>query len=203
MTPQNPSQDSVLARKYGMDSLEHKVQNKVALQEELGWSAEPKRPMVCIPTGVSDALGGELLKEILPGLVTLPIEILILGKGGAAYGEYLTEITKKHKNRVAIIPNDATHISRMFAASDIALFLVDPADLKEVDTALQFGVIPVCPKTDAVDAYNPNQESGEGFIYDKITMWHCFGALVRALETYRFPFDWKTIQKHCMERASK
>ena len=39
----------------------------------------------------------------------------------------------------------------------------------------------------------------KGFMFEKITVWHAFAAVVRALETYRFPFDWKTIQKHCMQ----
>lgn len=194
-------QNSAIARTYGADSLEHKAQNKVALQEELGWTAEPKRPMICLPTGVSDQLGGELLKEVLPGLLSLPVEIVILGKGSASYGTYLTDIAKKNSHRIAIIANDEENISRMFAAADIALFLTDPSDMTELTEALRYGVIPVCPKNDAVDAYNPNQESGEAFPYDKETMWHCFAAVVRALETYRFPYDWRTIQKHCMEKG--
>ncbi|HVW66790.1 MAG TPA: hypothetical protein VHA78_03595 [Candidatus Peribacteraceae bacterium] len=185
------------------DLLDQKAQAKVQLQKELGWTAEAKRPVICIPTGVSDALGGELLKEVLPGLLAMPVEILILGKGSASYGEYLTDIAKKYSSRVAIIPNDDKHITHLFAASDMALFLTDPSDMAELKTALQYAVIPVCPQTDSVDAYNPNQESGEAFLYEKLTVWHCFAAVVRALETYRFPYDWRTIQKHCIERASR
>ncbi len=203
MTTLTPATDSAIAKKYAVDSLEQKVHNKTALQEELGWAAEPKRAMVCLPTGMSDALGGELLKELIQGLLSLPVEIVILGKGTAAYGEYLTEIAKEHSHRIAIVPNDEKHIRKMFAAADMALFLTDASDLPELEAALCYGTIPLCPVTKKIRAYDPNQESGEGFLYDKLTVWHAFGALVRALETFRFPYDWRTIQKSCMERAAK
>lgn len=202
MTPLSPSANGAIARSYGSDTVEYKVQNKTALQEELGWAAEPKRPIVCIPTGMSDKLGGQLLKELIPGLLELPVEILILGKGSAEYGKMLTELANEHSHRIAIIPNDDEAIAKMYAGSDITLFLSDASNLPELTLALRYGAVPVAPKTNVFTDYNPNQESGEGFLYDKLTVWHCFGGLIRALETYKFPFDWKTIQKHGMEKAS-
>jgi starch synthase len=192
--------NSAIAHPYGIHSLEHKVQNKVLLQEELGWPAEPKRPMVCLPTGISDKLGGELLKEILPGLLSLPIELVILGKGSASYGSYLTQVAKEHPHRIAIISNDERSVHKMFAAADMALFLADPTTMSELQTALHYAAIPVCPATKVISSYDPNQEHGEAFFYEKPTVWHSFAAIVRALETFRFPFDWRTIQKHCMEK---
>lgn len=203
MTTLSPSTDTAIAKKYAADTLELKAQNKIALQEEWGWMPEAKRPMICLPTGMSDKLGGELLKELIPGLLSLPVEIVILGKGSAAYGEYLTAIAKEHSHRIAIVPNDEKHIRKMFAAADIALFLTDATDLPELEAALCYGTVPVCPLTKKIHAYNPNQESGEAFLYDTLTVWHAFGAIVRALETFRFPYDWRTIQKSCMERAAK
>ncbi len=202
MTTLSPSTDSAIAKKYGADSLEHKSQNKEALQEELGWTPEPKRAMICIPTGVSEKLGGELLKDLMPGLLALPLEIVILGKGSAEFGEYLTDMSREHDQRIAIIPNDEKHIRKMFAAADMALFLTDPTGLPELEAALHYGTVPVCPHTKRIKGYDPNQESGEGFFIDKMNMWQCFAAIVRALETFRFPYDWRTIQKNGMQRAA-
>jgi glycogen synthase len=150
---------------------------------------------------VSDKLGGSLLKDLLPGLLELPVEILILGKGPASYGSMLTELSKEQAHRVAIIPNDDKSIDAMYAAADIALFLSDASQMPELAHALRFGTVPVAPTTKVIGDYNPNQESGEGFLYAKATVWHCFAAIVRALETYKFPFDWRTIQKHGMAKV--
>lgn len=198
MTPSSTA-DKAIARPYDATTLEYKVQNKTALQEELGWAAEPKRAVVCIPMGVSDALGGKLLEEVLPGLLELPVEILILGKGSASYGQMLTTLAKEHKHRVAIIPNDPKMIAKMFAASDMALFLCQSAGSQELTQALAYGTVAVTPAGLNIHDYNPNQESGNAFVYQKENVWHCYGALVRALETFKFPYDWKTIQKECMQ----
>jgi starch synthase len=203
MTNLSPSTDSTIAKKYGSETLENKSQNKESLQEELGWAPESKRAMICIPTGVSEKLGGELLKELMPGLLALPLDVVILGKGSTSYGEYLTEMSHEHDQRIAIVPNDEKHIRKMFAAADMALFLTDATDLPELDAALQYGTVPVCPHTKKIKSYDPNQESGEGFFIDKLTVWHSFAAIVRALETFRFPYDWRTIQKSAMQRAGK
>jgi starch synthase len=197
MTNFSPSTDKTITRPYGVETLEYKVQNKTALQEELGWPAEPKRALLCIPTGVSDQLGGKLLQELIPGLLELPVEILILGKGSASYGKMLTELAKEHNHRIAIIPHDEGAIRKMLAASDIGLFLTKDAD-DEIAACLRYGTIPVGPACDALQDYNPNQESGNSFVYKKENVWHAFAGVVRALETYKFPFDWKTIQKHGM-----
>ena len=54
-------------------------------------------------------------------------------------------------------------------------------------------------KSKILQNYNPVQESGTSFLYDKDNHWQCFAAIVRALETFIFPFDWRTIQKQCIK----
>ena len=199
----SPSYDNKIARRYSASSLEHKVANKTALQKELGWMAEPKRALVCLPAGMTDQLGGALLEEMLPGILAMPLELLILGKGPAKYGSLFTDLAKNHKHKVAIIPAEEEAIRKMYAAADMALFFKDPSSLPELKHCLEYGVVPVAPESKHFEQYDPIQESGFAFLYDtgneKQILWHCFAALVRALETHRFPFDWRTIQRHGME----
>ncbi len=194
-----PATDQKIAQRYTALSLEKKGKNKTSLQEELGWPAENKRPVLCLPAGMSEQLGGTLLEEVLPGILSLDVELLILGKGSSHYGALFTELANKHSHRVAIIPNDEVAIRKMYAAADMALFLADPSGGSEVEEALQYGVVPIAPTTNALEDYNPVQEAGNAFLYPETNMWQCFGGIIRAIETHKFPFDWRTIQKHCME----
>ena len=41
--------------------------------------------------------------------------------------------------------------------------------------------------------YHPNEETGNSFTYPSTNPWDIFMALVRAHETYRFPYDWQHI----------
>jgi len=199
MTTFSPEHDGSIAQKYSVKTLEQKVQNKTALQKKLGWPSEPKRPVVCLPVGMSDALGGELFMNVLPGLMELPIELLVLGKGSNSFGELFTKMQKEKSHRIAIIPAKDHDRSEMYAASDIALFFADPASLPELNHCLQYGVVPISPATPLLESYDPVQERGNAFTYEKLNQWHAFAALARALETFKFPFDWRTIQRHCMD----
>ncbi|OIO54146.1 hypothetical protein AUJ46_03960 [Candidatus Peregrinibacteria bacterium CG1_02_54_53] len=199
MTPLSPAYDTKIAWRYSARTIEHKVENKTALQKELGWPMEPKVPVVCLPAGMSDELGGALLKELLPGLLSMSLELLVLGKGNAAYGELFTELARERGHRIAIIPNEDDNLRKMLAASDIAFFLADPDSMPELTSCLQYGVVPIAPACKALNDYNPVQETGNAFLAPDETSWLLFASLVRALETFKFPFDWRTIQRHGME----
>ena len=195
----SPDIDDLLVRKYGPKNLEGKLANKLSLQEDVGWPEEPKQAIACLPAGMTDDLGGALLKELLPGLLSLPLQLVILGKGSASYGDLFTQLAKKSPHRIAILPSTEEAIHQMYAGSDLALFLSPCDKMQEVRQCMRYGTIPIGPTSKTLENYNPNQESGNAFTYEGENVWHCFAALVRALETYRFPFDWKTIQRHCME----
>ncbi|MDD4628828.1 MAG: hypothetical protein PHE68_05575 [Candidatus Peribacteraceae bacterium] len=201
MTPLSPLSDTKIAARYGVRNLEQKLENKKALQKELGWPMEAKVPLLCLPMGMSESLGGPLFKEVLPGLLSLPMEIVILGKGSSEFGEIFTKLATERGHRLAILPHDEGSIRKMYAASDMALFLTAPAETEEMKYCLTYGVVPIAPEGKPLEDYNPVQETGDSFLFSQLTAWHCFAAIVRAMETYKFPFDWRTIERHGMEKA--
>lgn len=203
MTVLSPAYDNKIVRKYSARTIEHKMENKTALQEELGWIAEPKQPVICLPAGITETLGGELLESVLSGLMELPISIVIRGRGSKKFGELFTKLSKSTPHRVAILPDDETSMRKMLAGSDIALFLADKDDEGMLENALRYGVVPVSLQREILDNYNPVQESGNAFVYDKPTHWQCFASVVRALETFKFPYDWRTIQRHAIESMDR
>ncbi len=202
MTILSPAYDNKIVRKYSARTIEHKMENKTALQEELKWIPEPKQPIVCLPTGITDELGGELLEKVLPGLLELPVGIVIRGRGSKKYGELFTKLSKSAGHRIAILPDDEESMRKMLAGSDVALFFSN-SDTETTENALRYGAIPVSLPSASLDNYNPVQESGNSFVYEEATMWQCYGSLVRALETFKFPYDWRTIQRHAIESMDR
>ncbi|OGJ54969.1 hypothetical protein A3D11_02630 [Candidatus Peribacteria bacterium RIFCSPHIGHO2_02_FULL_49_16] len=181
--------------------LETKVQKKIELQSGLGWPIEPRLPLLCIPTELTEDKGASLFQSVLPGLLSLPLQILVRGCGRESYGNYISKVQKEYEHKIAIIPNTEEALQNMHAAADMALFCSDPDGLPELSACLKAGIVPITSETQALDDYNPLQESGTAFFFTEKTPWHCFAAITRATETYRFPFDWKTIQKECMRNT--
>lgn len=194
----SPAYDNKILRKYSARTVEHKTENKTALQENVGWVDEPKQPIVCILSGMTDALGGELLENVMEGLLELPISLVIRGRGSKKYGEYFTKLAKTHSHRIAILQDDEAHLRAMLSGSDMAMFFSAPED-DDIQNALRYGTIPVSLSHDLLENYNPVQESGNAFVYEEATVWQSFASLVRALETFKFPHDWRTIQRNAME----
>jgi starch synthase len=195
-----PAYDNKIARKYSARTIEHKAANKAALQDLLGWPEEPKQPIVCLSTGMTDELGGPLLEQVINGILELPVALVIRGRGSKKYGKLFTQLQKRSPHRIAILGDDEENLRTMLAGSDIALFCSAKSG-DDIQLALRYGVIPVALPTDTLDDYNPVQETGNAFVYAEPSPWLCFASLARALETFKFPFDWRTIQRHAMESA--
>ncbi len=199
----SPAYDNKIARKYSARTIEHKMENKTVFQEERGWIAEPKQPIVCLPTGITDSLGGALLEQVLPGLLELPICIVIRGRGSKKYGDLFTKLSSGAAHRISIIPDDETNVRKMLAGSDIALFFSNHDDDAMLENCLRYGTVPISLPNEILENYNPVQESGNAFVYESANAWQCFSALVRALETCKFPYDWRTIQRHAIESMDR
>jgi hypothetical protein len=81
----------------------------------------------------------------------------------------------------------------------VVLFGKDENLLKK---AWKEGVVPITQAFDgSIVDYNPNTESGNAFIYENANHWEVFAAIVRACETYKFPYDWKFIVRSCTKSA--
>jgi glycogen synthase len=194
--PTSTRRASTLPTAFSAQDLTDKAEWKLAVQEEIGWAPDAKRAIICLPSGMTDELGGETLRALLPGLLTLPVALLIRGKGDASYGKVFAELEKRFPHRVHIMAD--ADAAKLLAASDMALFLTEPK-AETLKQCLGYGCIPVGPASEALEDYNPNQESGTAFTFEGETAWHPFAALVRALETFRFPYDWRTIMREAVE----
>lgn len=183
--------------------LDQKSAAKADLQKELGWEKQPRRAMLCLPAGMTDDLGGTLLEDVMAGLLSLPLQIVVIGKGSKEYGSYFSKLATDKPHKVAIVANDKTLIENVLTASDLALFCAPPGDSDDLQACLSHGVVPVSPASSMLTNYDPNQEAGNSFTYDQLTHWHCFAAAVRAMETYRFPYDFKTIQKNAIAMSDE
>lgn len=88
---------------------------------------------------------------------------------------------------------------KLLWASDMMLILSDTPE-KYLSDAWHNGVVPVTlSSAKDVSNYNPNKETGNGFTFDNENTWEIFAALVRALETFKFPYDWE----HIIRQAQK
>ncbi len=83
-------------------------------------------------------------------------------------------------------------IDRLLLAADMALVFSGHMEL--IQLLMNYGVVVLGEESSPLlEDYNPNHESGNAFTYKHKDAWGIFASIVRALETFRFPFDWRNL----------
>lgn len=82
------------------------------------------------------------------------------------------------------------------AANFFLTITVTHDDIDELRRACKYSVVPITHATLSVMTdYDPVREAGNSFTFKNINAWEIFGAVTRALETFRFPYDWGNLVK--------
>lgn len=193
----DPTTDTYLVSNYDKASIAKRIANKTAWQKAANLKTDKERLLmtVCLPFQQEEAV--KLLKELLPALKSLPVQLVVLQE---EEGFSLSE--EKDNLRIAKASLENLHLS--LAGSDLYLFL---AKAKRpgyaLGLSLKYGAVPVVPESETRNAllgdYDPVREKGAGFVYADASVWSLFAAIVRAVETYKLPYDWKGVQRNGME----
>jgi len=122
----------------------------------------------------------EKIKNILEGTACINMEVIILADSN------IDSFSIPH---VIFMPYSRVDRKNLLEAADMAIVL----PFNDVDEFLLNGIIPVSCQRDGLKDYNPNFETGNSFTYKDDSSWGIFAALVRAMETFKFPFDWRNI----------
>jgi len=202
----NPATDPHLVTRYDIDSLDRKVENKVALQREAKLTEDQSRPVVGIVSRLADQKGLDLLEPIVePLLNEAGVQLALLGTGEPHYHDFFRWIGERYPGQTAIaLTFDVGLAQRIFGGADILLMpsRYEPCGLGQM-IAMRYGTVPVVRRTgglaDTVSDYQPATGQGNGFVFGNYTSHACFAALVRAVEAFRRPDEWRRLQRRGME----
>ncbi len=196
----NPAYDNKIYQKYSKKTIENKIKNKESFLKDAGLPFEKKVPLICITYPLTDKNNLSIIKDIMNGILEQPVQIVLTGIGTDKYQKYFTDLAEKNGAKITIAANGEDEKRKIYAASDIILIpTLSEECAEETKIAMGYGVIPVTPQQNFAEDYNPNQERGNAFIYSKDSPWNLFATLIRAIETFRFPYDWKNIAAGAME----
>lgn len=190
----SPDTDRLIAHRYSLKDPKDRALNRTALMRELGWTQE-RHLVVFVPLALIDDAGHALLREVLPAFADHDIQVLVLGPGA-------TELP--HVQHVIARTGTEGLFRQALAGADVVLLpgLLVPRMLPQA-LAWRYGAVPVVPGESSIngmaDDYDPVLESGTSFLYRAGSVWSLHAALVRALETFRLPYDWHGVQRNGME----
>ena len=200
MTPpiKSPENDTVIFKQYSLKSIKDKQINKKELQKELKLKESQDLFLITVTTELTDSLKGEDVIIALQGLLEIGIQVVLRARGSKKYQKYAEELLKKYPNNFRIIDDNDECLRKMYAGGDASIFL-DFNNEEEIENCMRYGNIPVSVAHKDLEDFNAVEERGNAFIITKVSPWYIFEAVVRAKENFKFPYDWKNIQKACIE----
>jgi hypothetical protein len=173
-------------------SFEQKKKLKLALQKACEWTPDSKQALLVVP----EVQHSEMLTVLLPALASQNVQVLFCNPPA-----HIAKACEEYYH-LAALP-DTWSPAQALEAADMCLFVDDPSMHSELYTCLKHGAVPIAPATPSLRDYNPVQEKGNSFCYHKADSWSVFASVVRTLETYHFPYDYKIIQRQCNKDAAK
>lgn len=161
-------------------------QKKIAKQHTATYTTAPVPFLSDLPlTGFAAETESDLgfFVAMYEGMMAMKVPVILFLNGNI-------KVPSTFPSDVVIVRSRDAHYDEMWRACDMAFCLSEEA----VDNALDAMVVPLAPKKmPRLQNYDPNREKGNAFTFEKMNPWLMFAAMVRACETYRFPFDWKCI----------
>lgn len=199
MSTLSPAYDNKIYQKYSRKMLQNKEKNKISFCQDFGLNYNKKTPVLCLTFPLTEKNNLTLLQDIIRGLMEQDLVLAVTGIGTQKYQDFFTELAKEFPKRVAIVSDNDGNKRKIYAASDIFLATANSEECKEeLEKAMSYGVIPISPENELVLDYDGSKEIGNAFVYKENSPWSLFAALIRAMENFKFPYDWKTIQENAM-----
>ena len=194
----DPQTDKLISTPYSAQTFDRKVENKLALQRELGLTVDANVPLIAMITRLSGQKGLDLVECVLPEIMNTGAELVILGMGESRYVDLFSWAQWKYPLQVsANFQMNSALSHKLYAAADMFLMpsLFEPCGLSQL-ISLRYGTLPITRETgglrDTVLAYNEYTGDGNGFTflyYNAHDMLHVIENAVRMFHDQRDIFN--------------
>lgn len=206
----NPKNDPGMHKNYSTATIHNKALNKTFLQNKFGLTVDQNVPLICGTSRVTYQKGFELLLAVMPHLLSLNLQIIIMGGGDKTYIKEYKRLARQYPKKFVMLPTheqNQKYETLAFAASDYFLLPshMEPCGINQMK-AMRYGCVPIVRKVgglhDTVKDYNPGTGKGTGIVFKRFNEFSLFAAIIRSLETYKSKTMFAKLRKRVMEESN-
>ena len=206
----NPATDPYIAQRYSRRSLFRKRANKIDLQERLGLAVEPDVLLLGMVSRLVPQKGVDLVLDILPDLMNLPVQLMILGAGEPSLESALTTAASANPGRIAVsIGFDEARAHQIEAGADFFLMpsASEPCGLNQMYSQ-RYGTPPIVHAVgglaDSVVSLTPRSNMDRratGLAFSPFDRRYLLAAIEAACEAFRDGQSYSQLQLAGMARS--
>jgi len=202
----NPEKDKQIAKKYSFKTVDDKKLNKKALAEKFNFEYKEETPVIGLISRLYDSKGFDLIQKVFDDLMTMDIQVVLLGTGDKKYHKFLgTSKVNKSKKFSHYLGFDDELAHLIEAGSDMFLMpsKYEPCGLNQM-YSLMYGAVPIVRETgglaDTVKRFDEKSGHGNGFVFKKYDANEMLKEIKKAVKLYQTDKKtWNKIIKNGMK----
>ncbi len=207
MAHYDPSADPRIPCRFTVDDRSGKAVCKSFIQKKFGLSAEPHWPLLCSVARLVEQKGIELIRQILPDLMKMGVQLIVFGQGEQQYVDYFRWARSQWPEQLGFSCDYTEQTaSEIFAGADLYLMpsRFEPCGLSQM-MAMRYGTVPIVHETgglkDSVRPYSDFDGIGDGFSFVSYQPKALYLAVQAAVKLY-FGDEamFRTLGERCMRK---
>ena len=203
----DPSKDPRIPYHFSVRSRSGKAKCKAAIQRKFGLAEEKEWPLLCSVARLVEQKGIELIRQILPDLMKMGVQLIIFGQGEQKYVDYFNWAREQWPGQLGFSSDYSEQVaSEVFAGADMYLMpsRFEPCGLSQM-MAMRYGTVPIVHETgglkDSVRPYSDFDGIGDGFSFANYQAKSLYLAIQEAVKLYFGDAEtFRTLQKRCMTK---
>ena len=186
----NPAHDPLIPYHFTVDDMKGKAKCKREIQRLFGLREEAEWPLLASVARLVEQKGIELIRQILPRLMDMGVQLIVFGQGDQKYIDYFNWAKANWPGQLGFSSDyNEPMASAIFAGADMYLMpsRFEPCGLSQM-MAMRYGTVPIVHETgglkDSVRAYKDFDGVGDGFAFSDYQAKDLYLAISEAVKLY-------------------
>lgn len=200
----NPATDKSIVKNFDLDTIDGKVENKLALQKTFGLPERADVPMIAMVSRLASHKGFDLVRRVADEILMSDVQFVLLGTGEGELEDFFSNLAQRHPDKCGVmLAFDKILAKQIYASADMFLMpsKSEPCGLAQM-IASRYGTIPIVRETgglyDTIKPYITSEGTGNGFTFKTYNAHDMLDAVRRALSLYCEKEEWSKLVANAM-----